>query len=64
MTLQEKTQQVLTLLQEIKQEVKSKDPNLYEQWKAGGFITQENQISMYPNLSQVSERLEDTEDEE
>lgn len=48
----------------LKRLVKEQDKNLYERWKAGGFIVDENIVSMYPNLVEVCEVINDEEDEE
>lgn len=42
----------------IKRLIKEKDPLLYERWKAGGYLVDEDVLSMYPCLSQVLEKLE------
>lgn len=59
MTLQEKADKILELLEEVKREVKQKDAHLFEQWKAGGFIIDPDIMSMYPDLTKVAERLSD-----
>lgn len=59
MTLQEKADKILELLEEVKREVKQKDAHLFEQWKAGGFIIDPDIMSMYPDLTKVAELLSD-----
>jgi len=43
----------------IKRLIKQEDPQLYEQWKAGGYLVDEDVFSIYPCLSRVLEKLED-----
>lgn len=53
-------------LQEIKREVRKRDPHLYERWKAGGFMVDDGFVSMYPDLIRVVDALpeEELEDED
>ena len=41
----------------IKDYCKRNDKHLYEQWKAGGFIIDDNVASMYPDVQQVVDQL-------
>lgn len=41
----------------LKKTIRTEDKNLYEQWKAGGFLVDENVVSMYPNIHEVYDRL-------
>ncbi len=43
----------------LKELAKHHTPNVYEQWKAGGFIVDDNIVSMYPNAQDVIEALND-----
>ena len=55
--LSDKLENMLDLFYQIKQEVKKRDRHLYEQWKAGGFLVDEDIMSMYPNCRQAVESL-------
>jgi aryl carrier-like protein len=49
----------------IKRSIKSDYPQFYERWKAGGYIVDEDVLSMYPCLSQIMDIIdEEQEDEE
>jgi len=48
----------------LKREIRNKDKHLYERWKAGGFLVDTDIMSMYPNLTQVMEELNDQSDDE
>ena len=61
--LQHKIDQLLCLYGEIKEEIRRTDKSLYERWKAGGFLVDDNIVSMYPALQEVSDCLPE-EDEE
>ena len=41
----------------IKHEIRVSNPQLYEQWKAGGFLVDEDIMSMYPNITEVMEEM-------
>lgn len=60
--MMEQVQELLVLFEDIKSEVKRRDPILYERWKAGGFLIDSNIISMYPNLEEVADQLGDVEE--
>jgi hypothetical protein len=47
------------LFHEIKREVKQKNKVFYERWKAGGFLIDEDIVSMYPCLSDIIDLLDD-----
>jgi hypothetical protein len=55
--LVENFEKLLELFNSIKSEVRRRDKHLYEQWKAGGFLVDDNVVSMYPSLPEVIERL-------
>lgn len=61
---QEDFNKLMDLYHSIKQEVQRKDHHLYARWKAGGFLIDNDIISMYPNLEQVVESLASQEEEE
>lgn len=44
--------------------VQCTDKHLYERWKAGGFIVSEDIMSMYPNITEVYEALNDEGEED
>lgn len=62
--LLKKLQELYDIYHEIKREIKSRDKNFYERWKAGGFIVDEDILSMYPVLSDFMDEIEDEEDED
>ena len=62
--LSEKYEQMMELYCELKQEIRMRDKYLYERWKAGGFLVDEDIMSMYPNLTKVVETLTDREEDE
>jgi len=62
--MQEKFDHMIELYNELKEEIRRKDKYLYEQWKAGGFIVDDDIMSMYPSLPKVIERLTNEEEEE
>ena len=62
--LQEKINELLDLYQEIKREIRVTDKHLYEQWKAGGFLVDDDIMSMYPSLPKIAEILEEKENED
>ena len=63
--LRESYDQLMEAYNFIKTEVRRRDKHLYERWKAGGFLIDDDIISMFPALSKVMEFLEeDTEEED
>ena len=44
---------LLIAYDELKQEVRRQDKNLYERWKAGGFIIDSDIVSGYPNIEDI-----------
>lgn len=62
MSLREKMELVLDSYAAIKEEVRRKDPHLYERWKAGGFLVDGDIITNYPNLEQVVDEMESAEE--
>lgn len=62
--MEKKFAELMDLYEEIKREVRRRDPHLYDRWKAGGFIVDRNIVSMYPCLEEVVESLSDEEDDE
>ena len=57
--LEQQIDELYSLYQGIKNEIRHLDKYLYERWKAGGYIIDEDIMSMYPNLSQCCEKLKD-----
>jgi hypothetical protein len=47
------TEDIEALYLKIKEEVRYKNPQFYERWKAGGFLIDEDIMCMYPCLSKV-----------
>ena len=62
--LREKTAELYSLFEDIKREIRQKDPSAYEQWKAGGFLVDEGIISMYPALQTVADNVADAGDDQ
>lgn len=62
--LSEKYEQMMELYCELKQEIRMRDKYLYERWKAGGFLVDEDIMSIYPDIHEVVETLTSREDEE
>lgn len=58
-----KVELLYDLYSEIKAAIKIADKTEYQRWEAGGFIVDENIASMYPNLKEVWETLEDSDNE-
>jgi len=61
-SLTDKVDELIEIFNEVKGEVRRRDDLLYERWKASGFLVDSGIISMYPNIEQVVERLEEEED--
>lgn len=55
---------LLETLHRIKQKVRNADPNLYERWRAGGFLTDASVVSMYPSIEKVVELLIDADSDD
>lgn len=63
--LNEAYEQLSEAFETFRQLVRRTDERIYERWKAGGFIVSEDIISMYPNITEVYDSLnEESEDEE
>ena len=61
--LREDFDKMMELYHFIKRQVRQKDKHLYERWKAGGFLVDNDIVSMYPDLTEVIEAIESLEDE-
>jgi hypothetical protein len=48
----------------LKTYIRQKDKNLFERWKAGGFIIDFDIVSMYHTLSECIEQIAERESEE
>jgi uncharacterized protein with von Willebrand factor type A (vWA) domain len=57
-------EQFMELYESIKAEIRRADKNLYERWKAGGFLVDTDIMSMYPNLTEVTDQLYEEEEED
>lgn len=62
--MREKFERMMDLYEELKREVRKRDPYLYERWKAGGFLVDSDILSMYPHLGQCVDSLEDDEEDD
>jgi hypothetical protein len=63
MSITEQYDELMGLFENIKREVKTKNPNEYERWKAYGFQLDDTFVSMGPNLGEIVEKLEEEFDE-
>lgn len=59
MNLHDDINQLIELYQSVKRQIRQQDKHLFERWKAGGFLVDNDIISMYPNLQQIAETLEE-----
>jgi hypothetical protein len=57
-------EELMSAYYDLKTEIKNRNKYLFERWKAGGFIIDEDIISGYPNLQKVLEELGEFDDEE
>jgi len=57
--LQQAAEALETAMYEFDNALRSADPHMYEQWKAGGKQVSNEFVSMYPCVSEVIEKLED-----
>lgn len=62
--LQKMIDELYCLYNDVKNEVRRKDKRFFERWKAGGFIIDEDILSMYPCLSVFVDEEEPDKDEE
>jgi hypothetical protein len=62
--LVENYEKLMDLYADIKRDIRLKDPIFYERWKAGGFLVDEDIMSMYPHLGQFPEFSDDYEEED
>jgi len=60
----EKAGQCISLLDELKREMKQRDKHEYERWKAGGFAVDGGFVSMYPSLQEIADGMEADAEEE
>lgn len=64
MTLQEKVEELMSLYREVKREIRQKNKQLFERWKAGGCMVDGDFVGMYPALEEVAELLWEEEEED
>ena len=57
MTLKERIENLVGEYMEIKREIRQINPRFYERWKAGGYLIDEDIISMYPNINDILDTL-------
>ena len=57
--LQEDLENFVERYEHLKSLICSLDPEWYEQWKAGGYLVDSDILSMYPNIYDILEKLED-----
>lgn len=62
--MRKKLEALLDLYADLKEQIRRADAHLYERWKAGGFLVDDDIMSMYPSLSEVVDTLDGEEDEE
>jgi len=46
---------------EVKSSLRTANPTLYERWKAGGFLIDDDIVSMFPTISELREDIENQE---
>lgn len=56
--------ELMDLFLKFKKTVRRRNPHLYERWKAGGFLIDNDVVSMYPSLEEVFYQLEPEEFED
>ena len=64
MSLSERYCEMMELFDEIKAEVRRRDPNLFDHWKAYGFELDDTFVSMGPNLGDIVEQLDEEDEDE
>lgn len=64
MSVREMHNDLMENYESLKREIRRRDINQYERWKAGGYLIDENIVSMYPNLSEVVESVFPDDEEE
>jgi hypothetical protein len=62
MNFRAKIEELLDLYNEIKRDIKHKDKHFYERWKAGGFLIDNDIISMYPNIESFLDTLSESDE--
>jgi hypothetical protein len=62
MTTADLIEEMFLFYYEAKRRLRKNEPHLYERWKAGGFLVDEDIISDYPSLATILDEL--TEDDE
>lgn len=62
--LEQQIDELYCLYNDIKNEIRRKDKYLYERWKAGGFLIDEDIISGYPNLCECLTIIKDLEEKD
>ena len=59
--LVEEAGELMRLFASIKQRIRKLSRHKYEAWKAGGFLIDTSVVSMYPNLEELVEEIDDDE---
>ena len=55
--LEQMLDDLLVAYQTLKDEIRRRDKHLFERWKAGGYLVDSDILSMYPNVEEVVEKL-------
>jgi hypothetical protein len=56
--------EMMSLFDSIRNELRHKNHSIYEQWKAGGLQITDEFVSMYPNLYDIIKSLDDDEEDD
>lgn len=67
MDIKKQFEDMMDTYYQLKELIRRHDKHLYERWKAGGFIVDNDIISMYPNMENAIDSMateENLEDEE
>lgn len=55
--LREQYEQFIELYNELKNRIRREEPSQFNRWKAGGFIVDDDIMSMYPNIVTILELM-------
>lgn len=62
--IQQTLEEFLEAYDILKRYIRQKDRHQFERWKAGGYIVDPDVMSMYPNLENVLEAIDDPDEED
>lgn len=64
MNTRQKYELMMDLYADLKHEMRQETPHEYERWKAGGFLVDDDILSMYPHLGKLIDKIEPEGDED